>query len=185
MKPNGTTLLISDAFNLAHINPDFLPPVIRIPENREIALVLSENEDFYYIVTLDNCCCDHFISGMRPCPHQIKSFWIHAERHYREEQERQWKEKEQEKRLEEKQKEHLRTVVQQEKRLKEKQEALKRNMRDREDIAKKLPRLEERKSKRSEEIQEDPDGTQEQNEQKRKEKARWKEDHNYVRDLFG
>jgi len=41
MKPNGTTLLISDAFNLAHINPDFLPPVIRIPENLEIALVLS------------------------------------------------------------------------------------------------------------------------------------------------
>jgi hypothetical protein len=51
--PNCSTLSISEAFHAGCINPDFLPPVIRIPKNRNIVLVLSEKKDFYYKVTLD------------------------------------------------------------------------------------------------------------------------------------
>lgn len=78
MNFNHVTLTISEAFREAGISPDFLPPVIlKSRSNGEIKFVLSEKEDCYYTVTKDTCSCDQFISGMRPCPHQIRVFEIY------------------------------------------------------------------------------------------------------------
>ena len=74
MNSNRATLSISEAFHAAGINPDFLPIVIRVPGNHKISFVLSKKEDCYFITTIDSCSCDQFISGMRPCPHQIRVF---------------------------------------------------------------------------------------------------------------
>ena len=76
MNSNHVTLTISEAFREGNISPDFLPPIIlKSRSNGEIKFVLSEKEDCYYTVTKDTCSCDQFISGMRPCPHQIRG-WV-------------------------------------------------------------------------------------------------------------
>ncbi len=77
MIQNSTTLSIDEAFRAGCIeNLGFLPPVIRIPKNCNIALVLSETEDFYYKVTKECCGCDQFIAGIRPCIHQSRAFCL-------------------------------------------------------------------------------------------------------------
>ncbi len=74
-----TILSIDEAFLAAGINPEFLPSVIRIPKEKEVALVLSEKEDCYYKVTKDSCGCDQFITGIHPCSHQISVWGIQKE----------------------------------------------------------------------------------------------------------
>ena len=49
--------------------------MIRVPGNRELALVLSREGTYYYKITKDYCVCDEFIHGTRPCEHQIRVFW--------------------------------------------------------------------------------------------------------------
>jgi len=72
MTTKCVTLSVSKALALAGIsNCEHLPLVIRMDEK---ALVLSEKRDCYFTTTASECSCIQFISGVHPCPHQIRAF---------------------------------------------------------------------------------------------------------------
>lgn len=72
MTTKRITLPVSTALELAGMsNYKYLPPVIRLDEK---VLVLSEKHDCYFTTTAGECSCIQFISGVRPCPHQIRAF---------------------------------------------------------------------------------------------------------------
>jgi hypothetical protein len=120
MSINHVTLTISEAFREGNISPDFLPPVIlKSRSNGEVKFVLSEKEDCYYTATLEGCSCDQFISGMYPCPHQIRA-WIGDVRELAKQKERLKKEREEN--LKRKQEEERLKKEQEEERLKREQE---------------------------------------------------------------
>ncbi len=80
LNPCCKILSVSEAFCAGCIKPDYLPPVIRIPEISKIRLVLSEKEEFYYKVTSNDWGCSQFDSGIRPCFHQLRALGIFVNR---------------------------------------------------------------------------------------------------------
>jgi len=148
MNPGLVTLSISEAFREGGISPEFLPTIIKSRSNGKVKFALSEKKDCYYTVTLHGCSCDQFISGMYPCPHQIRG-WVGDVRELAKLEER--REQEQESLKKEKEEEELLKIEEPEKYVKMKQEKerlkqerLKREMQEQE-------RLKQERLKREEE----------------------------------
>ena len=143
MSINHVTLTISEAFREGNISPDFLPPVIlKSRSNGEVKFVLSEKEDCYYTATLEGCSCDQFISGMYPCPHQIRA-WIGDVRELAKQKERLKKERE----------ENLKRKQEEERLKKERVERLKKKQEEerlKKELEENLKREQEREQKKKE-----------------------------------
>ena len=153
MNPGLVTLSISEAFREGGISPEFLPTIIKSRSNGKVKFALSEKKDCYYTVTLHGCSCDQFISGMYPCPHQIRG-WVGDVRELAKLEER--REQEQESLKKEKEEEELLKIEEPEKyvKMKQEKERLKQERLKREEEQELLTRLTQERIKRDIENQE-------------------------------